>query len=330
MRPAPLRDVLTAVDAGLPERLAGAVDRDEPPWYVRGLMGFGAWVSALLFMIGFAMLDLLRDDGVRGVLGGILFAAGFALRRKADGDFRVQLALSAGVLGIGLFDTMLVETSGDEEGLAVTLMVTHLAALVFPDVVFRFLTALAALGAGVVLLLLIGGPVLVELPVLGLAALMVWVWWRPLPTNPRHIDLVRPIAFAVPIALYAMLVIGIVPQGETHSGWISAVGMTALGAVVATLVARDLGRSPLPGAVAAGLIGALTWSTPGVVAAAAGLAIGFHRRSVTMAGIAAAFLLGFLISFYYFLGVDLLTKSLALIGAGAALLLLRAWFRRAR
>jgi uncharacterized membrane protein len=58
------------------------------------------------------------------------------------------------------------------------------------------------------------------------------------------------------------------------------------------------------------------------------LALGFHRRSDVLIGLAVAFLLGFGVLYYYDLKMSLLAKSLALVGSGLVLLGLRLFILR--
>jgi hypothetical protein len=76
------------------------------------------------------------------------------------------------------------------------------------------------------------------------------------------------------------------------------------------------------------LLAVLTFRTPGVIAAAGVLLLGFHRRNVVLLGMAVAFILNFGVSYYYDLELSLLAKSLALLGSGLVMLGLRLFILR--
>ncbi|MCC8194903.1 MAG: DUF4401 domain-containing protein [Deltaproteobacteria bacterium] len=66
------------------------------------------------------------------------------------------------------------------------------------------------------------------------------------------------------------------------------------------------------------------WHLPGVALAALGLALSRYVGGLVMQGVTGAFLLAYVVYYYYFLGIPLLRKSLLLAATGAALLVL-AW-----
>ena len=107
--------------------------------------------------------------------------------------------------------------------------------------------------------------------------------------------------------------------------------------VLAGLVVAILGehgtprRSPttLVAVVAAALLGAGTLSTPGVVAGAAILVLGFDRRDRVLVGLAVLFLLCFGSFYYYSLQLTLLQKSGVLVASGLLVLGARDYLTRA-
>jgi uncharacterized membrane protein len=73
------------------------------------------------------------------------------------------------------------------------------------------------------------------------------------------------------------------------------------------------------------LLGLLTLSTPGLIAAVAVLTLGFDRRNRILIGIAAVFLVKFASVYYYSLRMTLLAKSVVLVASGVLLLAARAY-----
>ena len=89
-----------------------------------------------------------------------------------------------------------------------------------------------------------------------------------------------------------------------------------------TRTARPMTRAGTLEALA--LIAVLAAPAPGLTAGVLLLGLGFHAGSRVLLGTATLFLLGYGSTWYYALSLDLLSKSLALMGTGLLMLLL-AW-----
>ena len=84
------------------------------PWYIRTMVGFGAWLASLL-LIGFVgSIGFAADIGF--VIVGVLFLGGAIFARmKSANDFVVQCALASSLAGQAVFAYGIVEVSGGND-----------------------------------------------------------------------------------------------------------------------------------------------------------------------------------------------------------------------
>jgi hypothetical protein len=349
-----LREVLTQLreqDARVPELEPRALTALEThwrtdaatPWYVRTLIGFGAWVAACFLIVFFALLTDLKDEGVLIILGLLLCLGTTVLRHASSHIFLSQLCLAFCLTGQGLFLIGVLGISKSETAIALGSLALNLALLLlYPDRVLRFLATVAATLSLLVLAYQQHALELVDLTLVGIAALLHLLFLSQARLQSgRWRELVSPVAFALAVTVFgALLARSLGDAGhELHQdGMDSPIAVLTLGLAIVTMytaarVLQETGLevSGLPGVtvfVALGLTALLTLKTPGVIAAAGVLALAFHRRSVVMLGLAMAFLLTFGVFYYYDLSLSLLAKSLALLGGGLVLLGLRLFILR--
>jgi hypothetical protein len=363
MNPPTLRQVLSRlheenlgppvseVEAALPAELLG---RAEPtPWFVRALVGFGAWIASWMFLGFLLLLGILKSEGSAVVLGLLLHLFALLLRRGASGDFLNQLALSANLLGQGLFiggvTVSLHLTNGAElsVGALLTLGVSAYTVVVYPDRTQRFLSALAFGIAWHVLFSPRAGlghwlgdsesgalplAVLSDLSLVSLAAFAGVV----LLARPRTLVVERavgPVGYGLLIALLHLLLTAaggriFADHSAVYTGSVCAIGIgvCVIGLLLWLLREKGIDVSAPPALVAIGgtvLIVLMTRHAPGVIAAIAVLLIGFRLSSRLLLGLAILFESLFLSGFYYSLSVTLLQKSLVLLATGLLLIGLR-------
>jgi hypothetical protein len=313
------------------------------PWYVRVLIGFGAWLAAC-FLIGFFGLLLdFRDETAFFILGLILCAVTSGLRRVSSQIFLSQLCLAFCLAGQGLFLAGLGQITDSATATALGVLILELALLfLYPDRIQRFL---ATAGAALALLFLSYQPrilALVDLTLAGFAALLHLLFLHQARLQRgRWGVLLSPVAFALAMVFLGALLgrCFVHPAREFRlEGSESPLAILTLALAIVTMytaarVLQELeievsGMAGVTVFAALGLTALLTLNTPGVIAAAGVLALAFHRRSVVMLGLAVAFLIGFGVLYYYDLSLSLLAKSGALLGSGLVLLGLRLFILR--
>jgi hypothetical protein len=329
-----------------------------PAWFVRVLVGFGAWVSALLFALAAGASGIAKTPESLGVLGLLAFAGGVVLRRAARGEFPVQLALAASIGGRMMVYGSVFNHGEGPAAWCVALVLEAVGLAAYPDVVGRFVATLglcvAAFGLGDALHL----PVLSrQVLILSLAASATWIWLRePTLLAARAAPFQRPVGFGLVVALMGALLVDLWkrPDGQQWHFSLIAAGLTALLLVVEREVLREtlahhrrvLGyriaaprnkgpTAPAPpetralvyaGTLALGALGQLA---PGLMGALLVMALGAHRRNRLLFGMAALFLAFFGSHFYYSLGLTLLAKSGVLFASGLVCLALRLPLARA-
>jgi hypothetical protein len=344
-----LRDVLTRLqaDGTLP---ADAIEQAQPPleawwkkhgatpWYVRVLIGGGAWLAAFFLLLFFGlMLSMMGVDSEVGliVVGLLVTGCGLFLRRLGEHDFLTQLSLSIGLAGQGMFVFGVADLTDEEVGAAVALLAMQVPLLfISPDRIQRFLSTVGASGAALFLLYKAGGWSALEVGLVGVAAgaQLVFLQQARLQHGRLH-GLASPLGYGLVSVLFGVLLTRAFQDSGSLSSGLLTLGLAAVTLYTAhrVLAENDLEASGAAGVTvfaALGLTALLTLHTPGVIAALGILALAFHRRSTLLLGMAVAFLLGFGVHYYYDLALSLLAKSLALLGSGLLLFGLRLFVSR--
>jgi uncharacterized membrane protein len=183
-----------------------------------------------------------------------------------------------------------------------------------------------------------------DLAVLAIVAIAAYVWRFRLRVRSREVtEMLEPVGYGMVAALFGVLLFSTIfavaddlvrgsraaRPNAWHLGPATAIGLTA--AIIALELAIFAEQRAKPrqavfvATVATTLLGALTLSTPGVIAAITVLALGFDRRNRILIGLAAVFLVKFSSAYYYSLRMTLLEKSAVLVASGLLLLAARAY-----
>jgi GAF domain-containing protein len=346
-----VRDVLTACAPGGDEAAWRAALRDEAhptPWFVRVLIGVGAWVSAMLLALGVGLSGIGNDKAGLFVVGAIALAGGIALRWRARSDFLVQLALAASLGGRPLLYFAIADGHDAGVGVAlVALLVETVTVVLYRDAVGRFLATLGACGAIVLFPFALdldrdtATQVGVQLALVVLAGAASAVWSLQGRIFATHFGpMQEPVGLGLVAGLFGgLLTLTQVTRAATSDSSSARPLAYALSAGLALLVAdvvrqatRDLGASPRTKALAYGGVAALAvlaLRAPGLLAGVLVLALAIHRRSRALLAMAAAYLVVFGSWFYYDLDMTLLAKAGVLAASGALLLGMRRLLPRA-
>lgn len=333
-----------------------------PPWFARVIAGLGAWV-ATGFLVGFLVAaDVVEGAASATIAGALLLVTGVVLRRAAtpEQDFRRHFAVALSLAGqvllvVGVSDATKSATAAG--ALAVVMSVALV--LLVPDAAHRFMSAvigsIAAVGmmANLRLAWTLGaveplGAFVVrgsDLAVLGVVAVTAYVWRGALRRrSDAAAEMLEPVGYGTIAALFGLMLFSTlfafadeVVRGSRaaranawHLGPLTTIGITAALVALELRAFAEQRVRPRAEAVAAAiaasmLLGALTLSTPGVMAAIAALALGFDRRNRILIGLAVIFLVHFASAYYYSLRMTLLYKSIVLVASGVVLLAARAY-----
>lgn len=328
----------------LPDDAAAKADallgqlRAVQPWYVRAMVGFGAWLASLLLIGSVAGLGIL----VGGYLFvGLAFVAGaVALRRQSDNDFMVQATLAVSIAGQALFAWGLADAAPAGEVkwfCAAVVLMNGLLFFLFPDRIHRVLSVVFATSALAVLLYAYEWNAAV--PVLGpaLAAGLVWLHQhRARVTAAGYGHLVRPLASGLMLSAFGYLMLSTVyllPELGVDfrfypRPWVSTVLLGALFLYVGRfcLPALTGGAGKAAEATVYGLMLVLiacAWLAPGLLLALIVLMLGTAEGDRPFVGAGIGFLAVFVGAYFYGIEVTMLTKSMTLVASGAAVLIAR-------
>jgi uncharacterized membrane-anchored protein len=315
------------------------------PWYVRAMVGLGAWLASLL-LIGFVAGISLATDGVT-VVGLLLVAAAVVLRRQTENDFVVQSTLAASLAGQALFMfgiAQLVPGDAVEVACSVLVAMSIVLFVIFPDPIHRVISVLLAVGA--LTLLLYASEAQALVPVLGpaLAAALVGVNRnRAGLTAGGRGHLVPPLENGLMLAGFGCLLLSTVyllPELGAFSfyprPWVSTLLLGALLLYLGRRIlpawagdsTRDMTRDttraagPVVGVLLVGIIAA-AWNAPGLLLALIVLLLGVSSGNRFFTGAGLVFLAAFLALWFYGIEVSLLVKSITLVASGVVVLLTR-------
>lgn len=337
-----------ALDPGDPDLWrAQAGSGPSTPWFVRVLVGFGAWIAGMMLAAGISVLLAVGNSSVGLILMGLLVCTGStALRHHSRGDFSAHFALSMSLagqamVGVGL---VMVADRGERWGifLAGMALLEVVLLLGFRDSVHRFLSAFATVLLFTLLLEHYHFAVL-ESAFVGLGLLA----WALLPVQAWSgflLPLRRPVGYALATVFLGLFAWHSFERMAFHHGsgtsaWAAGfqgvptwlLGALAPGLLLAAAALRillRLGRSPGSTAgllVLAAVLGLslLGIRVPGIPAMIFVLVIAEESRESAMFGLAVVTGLFLVTRLYYEMDLSLLAKSGVLAGSGGLLLGLR-------
>jgi hypothetical protein len=312
--------------------------RGVQPWYVRAMVGFGAWLASLLliaFVAGFGMLV-----GGYALVGIGLVVAAILLRRQFDNDFMVQATLAASLAGQALFAWGITElTPGSDEEMLFAIVTGVSTALffIFPDRIHRVLSVLFAASAFTLLVYTLELNAVV--PVLGpvfAGALVLLQQKRARLTAGGYGHFVRPLANGLMLASFGCLLLStiyLLPELGAEFAfyprpWISTLLLGALFLYVGSLTwpsaMAGAGKAAAP--IAYGLmfvVIACAWLAPGLLLALTVVLLGTATGNRSFIGAGIAFLVVFVTAYFYGIEMTMLEKSITLVATGAAVLFAR-------
>lgn len=308
-------------------------ERDAAPWFVRVLVGIGAWIAALFLVLFLFAVDLVDGDSTAVFTGVVLLAAAFWLRRTQRSDFLLQLALALWLVGeiLAIFGVGELTDSVPAAAVA-SLLVQAATVLRFRDVVGRFLATGFAAVSVAALLVEVEIPFSIDLTVLAVAVPAGLLWWRrPAALASPMAEAVGPVGYGLVVSAFLLLLTTFGDPFERGGvGLVAAAGLTLGVLALAFTLLGDRAVSP-PGLGVLGgilILGAATTSAPGVMAGVGALLLGFRAGDRVLLGMAWIFLAVFLTGYYYDLEITLLEKSGLLAASGALLLGVREIVRR--
>lgn len=297
------------------------------PKYISVLVALGAWLASWFFL-AFVVLFISSSESGLMSIGLLLWAATILLRRHwgAKSDFAAHLCLSVNIAGqlIVLLGAALVG-EWDFQVVSGLALVLQLVGLVwFSDSLGRGLFSFAsvvsgglffgdALGGTGVSVWLLAIAYLVSRLLLGQRGWLLsrWRYWY------------GSVAFGWCCGL--LTVVGVwggqfqlLNENDLTAPMLLTGGLTLLAVANALRL-----QAPFTGVVALLVLGGLTATIPGMMAAVLVFMLAFHTRSLGASWLSILGLMVFGILYYYNLNITFLAKSLTLMASGVVLLLAR-------
>ncbi|MCY1006250.1 GDYXXLXY domain-containing protein [Nannocystis pusilla] len=306
------------------------------------------WLGALLLAIFLVQMDITEVVPLGLALGAAGLGLAAVLARGSATLLELQLRWIATIGGQVLILASLGEVIGDDESLCVaTLLLQALTVWLVRDLAIGVVSVLVGAGA----LLVLAAEVRVEAFGHGLLALFFGacicaLWVLQAPLTARLGRLWQPLAYALPLAVWAPITIG---SGGRHDGgdadalpmflgaWAADAMLLSAGwAALSTWLIVQAGRErpELRGgaqrAAYAGiwLTALLGLDTPGLSAGLTLLLLGQLRASLNLRLLGLTAIGSFLFFWYYEHGSTLLNKSIVAVSHGALFLLLAGLLRR--
>lgn len=342
-----LLDVIDAVGADrgcVGERLEARPLQEPRPWYVQSAIAITIWIGALSLGSALLGLNALRDGPAHLVAGLVALAVGAVVSRATRGLVRLHVSLVAYAASTSLLVVFLDHFAGlsDPSALLATAFVQLACFILIAARPVRFKATF-----GVVLALWgsrIDRPLdqlqqgfFIDALIVGVAVAFSALWiFEARVASTRFARAARPAGFALALGLLWVSAFSLVdlPEARCTLPFVTAVALASILVVVVLVAARESETSLGAGSVWLALLGiagaaALASSSPAILTAVLIIALGRLRREPVLEGLGVVGLAGFAVWLYYGLHVSLLWTSGALVLAGAALILGRAWILRA-
>lgn len=304
--------------------------KEQSPWYVRTLIGVSAWIAAVLFLVFMFGIDILDSGGEAMLSGAIFLIATTIIRWKVDHIFVNQLMLAFNLVGQAMLIIGISDIGNSEELAAIVALGLEIVLIVvYRDTVLRFLSTLFAYAAVVSLGYMYDTPNALHALIV-LTTFTVGVLWdnEAQFLTRKSAAVYKPVRYGMTFVLLLLLIPSMLEDISVTSWWISTLGLLL---VVLFTEYRVLDQYTMSPSSKIGMLVMLCtvlfalplMTTPGIIAAVLVLVLGFQRGQRVLMGLALAFLVVFLIAFYYHLEVTLLVKSFVLLASGLVLLGMR-------
>jgi MFS family permease len=307
----------------------------EPSWLLRMLIGISAWIASLLVLVFVLMLPW--SGGLELYFGLGMVIIGIILRRATHQLFFHQLALALALAGQALSIYFIVDKAGFAQGMASGVLLHAVLFACFPDRIHR---SLSLLFAGLCAVAWSYAqqwqalvPVLAAAP--GGALFLSWqlrqrLFYRGLGR------FVWPLEVGLLLASAGLLLLScayILPElGDAQAfprPWLASLILLPPWCLVCLRIARALNtKTTLKPLALALLLGLLSLPMPGTLMGLIVLGHGLANRHYSWIRVGLAFLLVFLVAFFYGNQVSMPVKAATLVLCGASLLWLRHFISR--
>ena len=306
------------------------------PWYIYVMIGFGAWLSAILCLGALFAMKIIDIHSNHKILGVVFLLIAIVLCHASRKQiFLDQLALVLNITGHILFIMGVTKATNNITSIFTTIIILQTVMFfVYSNKLQRFVAPVTIIGA---LLIIMFDNQQYKLYYLILAVLCIsslYLWIKESYLNTKLcFDIHKPLAYGVIFSIPCLMIFSILPdlKENMHIDW--RLISTILTISILYLEYYILSYHKIKFASLASIIiflgtiviCAIALKSPGLIAAIFILLLGFHRGNFLITGIAVLFLINFLIFYYYniCLEMTLLYKSLVLMAMGLAFIIFR-------
>lgn len=318
--------LLPTVDFEDLTKVLGTTANEESfPWFINVLIGIGAWLAAL-FLLGSAFLNLKPDL----ITSGVLIAITLIICHLPNLSLFVkQLNLATNLASQVLFlvavgDMMAHNTVGVA---AIAFLLQIILFVLYPDNILRFLAVIFAVVASQVILFQLHFELGHYIIIFLIAGGASGCWLYESFCQGNMLATVRqPLGYALIVLLLGLLIPSAMPKlGLVFRWWLVTAGLTVCLVWVEYQLLLTYGKKLNSWQTIFALFGTLSvaillYQAPGVIGAIIVLLLGFARNNRILLAMAIVGFIAFFITYYYYLPITLLSKSLTLIASGLAIL----------
>ncbi len=322
-------EILAETDPGPPQ-----------PWYVRAMVGFGAWIGSLMLIVAIVGTSVATTGGGFIALGLLFISVAVVGRRTAKNDFTRQATIATSLAGQGLFAGGIAAAGSFDEfdSAIVTLILTNaLLIRIFPDRTHRFLSVLFIVSAVVTLVYIHEAQAILPLfgPILALGVVVL----TQLETRivSRGLDeILTPVTTGMLMSALGCLMLStlyVLPAEAEDFTFYPRPGISSvlLGALL-VYVQRDIwsamfgdprGNAAMAGYAVTAVVIVVAFPAPGLILALLVMALGLVHGNPMFAGAGVVFLVVFTGTYFYGIDTTMFAKSVTLVATGGAILLAR-------
>ncbi|MFC3153188.1 DUF4401 domain-containing protein [Litoribrevibacter euphylliae] len=347
-------------DQNLTEGELSELPNQISPWYVKTLMAFSGWLAAL-FLLGFIGVGfefIIENSMISFFVGSGMIALAMVMlahieierrtHRVSKHEFQEHLALAISLAGQCLVAFAIFDLFDNQFGWKMFAWIAFggvqaFLAVIMPNYLHRLLSALAAVILWYLACVLRGAEVrgFEYLLVPAFLFIVCWLWMNEFKFT-QHIRKVEPIAYGITLAL--VYIKGMLMFSQHRVVWYSrssdveSIASLWAGELLTSFVLLyvvfklvksagfdETSRQMIAAIVGCVLVAVVSLESYGFSLGVLILLVGFYCGNRLLMALGIVSLLFYISSYYYFLEVSLLYKSLSLFLIGCVLLAGR-WF----
>lgn len=318
-------------------------EQEHQAWYIRSMIGFGAWIASLFFVGFVTSLSMFASESSLIVVGLFFILLANIFNFKLRNDFIDHVALAFSLAGQVLMVAGIADLSGwgDPEAACITLIVCNSVLFFsFRDNVHRFLGVTISIGSLVVLLYHWEQQQLLTWLVPVMSFFFAWLLMQQGKLRISY-EKASPLTSALMNASFGIVLLStfyILPELKDDfeffpQPWVATVGVSlvtlfVLYRLLPSFIQHANTRYQISVYVFTLVIMLCSLSAPGIMFSFLVILLSVTHGHRVYTGIGMAFMIVFVVMYFYGIETSLLTKSYTLTLTGIALLAGRWWLKQ--